>query len=261
MADEEKKSKSLAIFFVERSGDINIYDLITKDEEKKICPTPMKNFLTLGGWKQFFQDLSAFYPSKNVKSLVCDTVIDSGNPTNSVFFKDVKDVAYDYEDFEKDGANYFTSDFLKKSGIDKKDIRFCFIDIDSILEGRHYYYHGIIQSIFHDIEHFEFNIKGYSDSVRISRSTKYLAKLYSGEEYNKHYNYYVGNICEYKLELEVNESMIELPVQFKRLPCTIEKKIEIKLAKNFKVRTVYYLKLRELGTSAKGCKTFVEPTP
>uniref|UniRef100_A0AC34RBB4 Uncharacterized protein n=1 Tax=Panagrolaimus sp. JU765 TaxID=591449 RepID=A0AC34RBB4_9BILA len=63
---------------------------------------------------------------------------------------------------------------------------------------------------------------------------EYLSKVYSGEEYFNDYDCYVGNICEYKFELKVNESTIELPVQFKRLPCTIEQRINLGMCKNFK---------------------------
>uniref|UniRef100_A0AC34PYW6 Uncharacterized protein n=1 Tax=Panagrolaimus sp. JU765 TaxID=591449 RepID=A0AC34PYW6_9BILA len=64
---------------------------------------------------------------------------------------------------------------------------------------------------------------------------EYLSKVYSGEEYFNDYDCYVGNICEYKFELEVNESTIELPIHFKRLPCKIEKKVKFGLSKNFKL--------------------------
>uniref|UniRef100_A0AC34RBC4 DNA-directed RNA polymerase n=1 Tax=Panagrolaimus sp. JU765 TaxID=591449 RepID=A0AC34RBC4_9BILA len=137
-------------------------------------------------------------------------------------------------DFSIDAAADFTRTCLDDFGIHINQINSFIIDIHPLLKVTHNY-DSIIKTIFIPQMFFSKTIiVEVNDPEQLCSSAgEYLSQVYSGEEYFNDYDCYVGNICEYKFELEVNESTIELPVQFKRLPCTVEKKINLGMCRKF----------------------------
>uniref|UniRef100_A0AC34RMH6 Uncharacterized protein n=1 Tax=Panagrolaimus sp. JU765 TaxID=591449 RepID=A0AC34RMH6_9BILA len=143
-------------------------------------------------------------------------------------------------DFSIDAATDFTRNRLDEFGIHINQIKSFIIDIHPLLKFTHNY-DVIIKTLFIPQMFFSKTVivEVNEPEQLCSSAGGYLSKVYSGEEYFNDYDCYVGNICEYKFELEVNESTIELPVQFKRLPCTIEKKINLGMCRNFKLSALH----------------------
>uniref|UniRef100_A0AC34RMZ6 Uncharacterized protein n=1 Tax=Panagrolaimus sp. JU765 TaxID=591449 RepID=A0AC34RMZ6_9BILA len=132
-------------------------------------------------------------------------------------------------DFGFDGTAIFTRSCLDEFGININQINSFIIAIHPLLKVTHNY-----DSIIKTLQMF-FPVVEVSESEQSCfLAGEYLSQVYSGEEYFNDYDCYVGNICEYKFELEVNESMIELPIQFKRLPCTAEQRINWGACTNIK---------------------------
>uniref|UniRef100_A0AC34RBZ3 Uncharacterized protein n=1 Tax=Panagrolaimus sp. JU765 TaxID=591449 RepID=A0AC34RBZ3_9BILA len=63
---------------------------------------------------------------------------------------------------------------------------------------------------------------------------EYILRIYAGEEYANDYDCFVGNVCFGKYELVCGNSTIVLPIQFKRLPFTVKKKLKITNCKEIK---------------------------
>uniref|UniRef100_A0AC34Q7C4 Uncharacterized protein n=1 Tax=Panagrolaimus sp. JU765 TaxID=591449 RepID=A0AC34Q7C4_9BILA len=115
--------------------------------------------------------------------------------------------------------------FFSKSGIKMNQVKdvFSIINCDccaQILAQR-------LQNVFSSNK-FYCKIVDGSSADYLEIAGEYLAKVYAGEEYFNDYDCFVGNVCEEKTELEFGNKTIVLPLQFKRLPCTIKQKFNVK---------------------------------
>uniref|UniRef100_A0AC34RC69 Uncharacterized protein n=1 Tax=Panagrolaimus sp. JU765 TaxID=591449 RepID=A0AC34RC69_9BILA len=61
----------------------------------------------------------------------------------------------------------------------------------------------------------------------IHGACEYLSKVFSGEDYFNDYDYFLGIICEERFWLKSDKFTILFPTEYKRLPFTIQKKLNL----------------------------------
>lgn len=139
-------------------------------------------------------------------------------------------------------------DFFSKNGIKINNVKDIFVKIDFRLKT-----HKIIsflKQIFLS-EKLNCNVTNDRRSEYFEISGEYLAKVYSGDEYFNDHDCYVGKFCIEKVELQCGNSTIVLPIQFKRLPCIIKKKIRFTKCDGIKVGFFKYKK-NKMSTTSHG---------
>uniref|UniRef100_A0AC34PVP5 Uncharacterized protein n=1 Tax=Panagrolaimus sp. JU765 TaxID=591449 RepID=A0AC34PVP5_9BILA len=150
----------------------------------------------------------------------------------------VKDAYVSYSTFNADYAIRDFETLLKNSQVNFDQVAFFILkfhppmdespDVEAIVKEA-IPFNKLVLNPSSDVEHWILNAD-YSEIAG-----EYLAKVYAGEEYFKDYVCFVGNVFKEKFELQAGTSTFVVPIQFKRLPCTITMNIWFKTFEGIKL--------------------------